>query len=98
MSPRDWSLSIVADVARAHLSAEDNSGAIYYALKALNLDPNCTEAICIQGEVLLRENRKTDALMRFREALRLDPECAWAKRQIEQLQPSSHQADEIVVA
>src|SRR5947209_7405579 len=55
---------ILAEIARACLSSGQDWIALQYASEALDLNPGCAAAICIQGEVLLRENRKSEAKAR----------------------------------
>src|SRR5262245_54278261 len=89
----DRTPDILLEMAWACLSAAQPMTAAEYAKQILKLDPTCAEAMCIQGEVLLRENRRSQALARFREALRLDPGCGRASIRVnEVIQPPQEEA------
>jgi CHAT domain-containing protein/tetratricopeptide (TPR) repeat protein len=80
--------AVLVEMAWAYLADGNDSSAVSCASDALDLDPNCSAARCIQGEVLLHERKRSDALAWFREALRLDPTCDTARRRIEELAPT----------
>jgi tetratricopeptide (TPR) repeat protein len=83
---------ILVEVAQAYLNAGFNTSlAASYAAEALEADPNCAGAVCVQGEVLLRERRTSEALDRFEKAIRIEPSCEVAKRRIEEFRPSAPQ-------
>lgn len=79
---RDRTAAVLAETGWAHLGVGNTMAAASYAGEARRADAKCAEAVCIQGEVLLREGRKYDALDRFREALALDPACESAKQRL----------------
>ena len=79
---RDWTAVILVEMGQTSLSAGRTLVALDYAREALDRDPKCAGAICIQGEVLLSENRNSEANRRFEQALRIDPSCEWARRHL----------------
>lgn len=84
---RDRTAAVLAETGWAYLEAGNAMAAVACASDARRADAKCAEAACIQGEVLLRERRRGDALERFREALVMNPECEWAKKRLAELDP-----------
>jgi tetratricopeptide (TPR) repeat protein len=92
---RDRTPQVLVEMAQVCLAAEFTLGALGYAGEALDRQPKCAGAICVRGEVLLHEKKPTTALERFKEALRVDPECDWARRRIGELTaPSATSSEE----
>jgi CHAT domain-containing protein/tetratricopeptide (TPR) repeat protein len=86
---RDRTPAILVEMGQACLAADNGLAALDYAREALALNPNCAPAFCIQGEVLLREDRGGDARQRFQEAARLDPGSEWANRRLAEFATAS---------
>jgi CHAT domain-containing protein/Tfp pilus assembly protein PilF len=90
---RDRTPAILVEMARACSAQDDDQGALSYASDARDAAGTAgspreiAAAMCVQGEVLLRERRRTDAMDRFREALALDPGCELARAALESENP-----------
>jgi tetratricopeptide (TPR) repeat protein/CHAT domain-containing protein len=91
---RDRTAAVLAETGWAYLGAGNTMAAVECAAEARQADPKCAEALCIQGEVLLREGRSGDATDRFREAVTIDPHCERAKRRLEELAPARKPEDQ----
>jgi CHAT domain-containing protein/tetratricopeptide (TPR) repeat protein len=91
---RDRTPAILVEMARTCLALEDDAGALSYASDARDaaetngFPRDIAAAMCVQGEVLLRERRRSDAEARFREAVEVDPQCERASAQLEKLRPA----------
>src|SRR5207244_6445160 len=94
---RECSPAILVEIGQVCLSAEDTSGALRFAGEALAVEPKCASAVCIIGEVLLRENRRMDAHERFQEARRIDPGSAWANRRLAEFATTSRREQGVSV-
>jgi CHAT domain-containing protein/tetratricopeptide (TPR) repeat protein len=97
---RDRTPALMVEMARACLALEDDQRALSYANDAREAAGAAgsaraiAAAMCVQGEVLLRERRRTDAMSRFREAIAIDPECACARAALgPESPPPSRQID-----
>ncbi|XP_013384483.1 anaphase-promoting complex subunit 7 [Lingula anatina] len=55
------------------LLTEKRTRAVYFAQKAYTLDNRCLEALLLKGQGLLELKKNQDAIMHYREALRLAP-------------------------
>ena len=84
---RDRTAAVLAETGWAYLNAGNTMAAASCASEARQLDAKCAEAVCIQGEVLLRERQRGDARERFREALVMDPACERANKRLAELDP-----------
>jgi hypothetical protein len=85
----DRTPAILIEMGRACLALENDQAALSYAseardsAEAIGSSRDIAAAMCIQGEVLLHERRRSDAQARFRDALQADPECETARTILE---------------
>ena len=85
---RDRAPAVLVEMADLCLAQGNTATALGHAVEALAQAPGFAGALCIQGEVLLREGRKGDARRRFEEAARAnDPASARARQRLEELKP-----------
>ncbi|KAI8929248.1 hypothetical protein BC831DRAFT_444514 [Entophlyctis helioformis] len=72
---KEWALNLVDEgTAHAQLGKDDDAIRKYNA--ALDIDPDCIEALVARGAALANQHKLVPAIKDFESALRLDPGCA----------------------
>ena len=76
-----WALMALAQLELRFMHGQENVDALPAAQRALEINPNLAEALCIKARYLEEEGRRDEAEQQVRTALKLDPESWEANRE-----------------